>query len=347
MNPVARLHGVRLWLPRRVIVMLLIPAALLVVGTLGYYYIEDGWTLFDGLYMTVITLTTTGYGEVHELSTAGRTFTIFLSLGGVFSLFYAAAELIRSIVSGEVAEALGKQQMEQALRDLSNHVIVCGYGRMGKMVCHELSRDHVAFVVVDKAEPVLRDFKLPFGIPLVGDATADATLRQAGIDRARALVTVMASDAENVFTTLSARLLNQHLFIVARVESGDSELKLKRAGANRIVSPYQIGGSRVAQAILRPTVLDFIDLATATEHIELQMEETRVAPSSPLNGANLKDSRLRADLKVIIVAIKKAGGHMQFNPAPDTVIEAGDTLIAIGHKEQVLALDRLARPKER
>jgi voltage-gated potassium channel len=181
---------------------------------------------------------------------------------------------------------------------------------------------------------------------LVGDATADEVLRKAGIDRARGLVTVMASDADNVYATLSARLLRTDLFIVARVENAHSEQKLLRAGASRVVSPYQIGGARVAQAVLRPTVVDFIELATRTEHIELQMEESRIAAHSPLSGGNLRDSRLRVDLKIIIVAIKKKEGHMQFNPAPETVLEADDILVAIGHKEHLAQLEALANPTE-
>jgi voltage-gated potassium channel len=185
---------------------------------------------------------------------------------------------------------------------------------------------------------------MPHGVALVGDATADEVLKHAGIDRARALVTVMASDAANLYTTMSARLLNAKLFIVARVEASQAEQKLLRAGANRVVSPYQIGGSRVAQAVLRPTVVDFIELATRAEHIELQLEETQIHPKSPLAGNNLKDSRLRSELKIIIVAIKKSAGHMLFNPAPDTLLEAGDILLAIGHKDQLQQLETLANP---
>src|SRR5207302_5399931 len=185
-----------------------------------------------------------------------------------------------------------------------------GYGRMGKLVCQEFSSAGLHFVVIDRHSQVLEEFSLPHGFPLHGDATSDEILKKAGIDRARALVTVAASDADNLYITMSARLLSEKLYIVARVEEPGSEQKLARAGANRVVSPYQIGGSRVAQAVLRPTVVDFIELATRTEHIDLQLEETNVAAGSPLAGASLKDSRLRADLKVIIVAIKKKGGHM-------------------------------------
>jgi voltage-gated potassium channel len=336
--------------PRRLVILIVVPILLVLVGTFGYYFIENHyagtqrWSLLDALYMTAITFSTIGYGEVHPLSDPGKVFTILLILGGVFTFVYTATEIIRTVISGEVAEMLGKQQHERALADIGNHIIVCGFGRMGKLVCSEFSRDKVPFVVVDVSEDAMRDFALAHGLTLVGDATADEVLKHAGIERARALVTVMASDADNLFTTLSARLLRPDLFIVARVEAAGSEAKLLRAGANRVVSPYQIGGTRVAQAVLRPTVVDFIELATRTEHIDLQLEETRVAPSSSLAGCTLKDSRVRTDLKIIIVAIKKKGGHMQFNPAPEMVLEPGDTLVAIGHKEQLTQLERLANP---
>ena len=350
MTPPERPAGWRPWLPRRLVFLMLMPALLVILGTTGYYLIENRWSethewsLFDALYMTVITLTTTGYGEVHPLSTPGRVFTIFLSLGGIFAIFYVGTEVIRSVVSGELGQLLGKRQMERALAQVHDHVIVCGYGRMGRRVCEEFSHDKVPFVIIDRSEAVLGDFQMPHGLHLVGDATSDEVLRRAGIDRARGLVTVMGDDADNVFATLSARLLNAQVFIVARVESAESEQKLVRAGANRVVSPYELGGSRLAQAVLRPTVVDFIELATGSEHIELQIEEMRVADRSPLVGSNLRDSRLRADLKVIIVAIKRKGGRMAFNPAPDTVLEADDTLVAIGHREHLLKVEALANP---
>jgi voltage-gated potassium channel len=336
--------------PRRIIVLVIVLILLVLAGTFGYYFIENhysddkNWTLLDALYMTVITLSTIGYGEVHVLSDAGKVFTILLILGGAFTFVYTASEIVRTVVSGEVAEVLGMQQRERALAEIKNHIIVCGYGRMGKLVCREFSRDEVPFVLVDISETALRDFELPHGLVLPGDATSDEILKRAGIDRARALVTVMASDADNLFTTLSARLLRSDLFIVARVEAAGSEAKLLRAGANRVVSPYQIGGTRVAQAVLRPTVVDFIELATGTEHIDLQLEEARLGPASPLAGSTLKDSRLRSDLKVIIVAIKRASGHMQYNPAPETVLAPGDTLVAIGHRDQLIQLEALANP---
>jgi voltage-gated potassium channel len=328
--------------PRRYLLLLLVPFVLVAAGTLGYWLIE-GWTPFDALYMTVITLTTVGYGETHPLSTAGRAFTIVLLLGGVFVLLFAATEVIRAVVSGEVQAALGKQLMERNLAELKDHIIICGYGRMGRAVAKEFSVAGEPFVIVDRDEAALKDFDLPHGLALPGDATFDDTLRKAGVPRARALVTVTASDADNLYITLSARLLNDKVFIVARTDTHPAEQKLIRAGANRVVSPHATGGFRVAQAVLRPTVVDFIELATRTEHLELQIEESQVAPNSPLVGANLRDSRLRQDRGIIIVAMKKASGEMVYNPPAEAVMEAGDILITLGHRKQVDRLDALAQ----
>jgi voltage-gated potassium channel len=327
---------------RRLLIIVLVPTLLVLVGTLGYYTLEEKYSLFDSLYMTVITLTTVGYGEVHELSMRGRLFTIFLLLGGVFSLFYTASELVRIVISGEVQELLGRRLMERNLAGLNRHLIICGYGRMGRLVCQEFSKQGVPFVIIDRRPEALADFDLRHGIPLVGDATADEVLQRAGVDRARALVTVAPSDADNLYITMTARLLNDKLFIVARSEGEPAENKLRRAGANRVVSPYAIGGFRVAQAVLRPAVVDFLELATRTEHLDLQIEETCIVAGSRLDGRTLLDSKLRQDLGVIIVAIKKEQGHMLFNPPGDALMQVGDTLIALGQRQQLDQLAELA-----
>jgi voltage-gated potassium channel len=322
---------------RRYLAVLSVPVVLVVLGTLGYRIVE-GWQLFDALYMTVITITTVGFLEVQPLSPAGRTFTMTLALGGVFTMFYAASELIRVVVSGEVRSALGRQRMERSLADLKNHLVVCGFGRMGHLACQEFSGLGLPFVVIDRDPALLRGFAMPHGIGLVGDATSDELLRRAGVERARGLVTAAASDADNLYITMSARFLNDKLFIVARAEGEGAEKKLLRAGANRVVSPYAIGGQRVAQAVLRPAVMDFIELATSSQHMELQIEEAEIRPGSRLAGTSLKDSAIRQDLGIIIVAIKKPDGRMVFNPEGSVVIEPGDRLITLGHRQQ---LDRL------
>ena len=296
--------------------------------------------------MTVITLTTVGYEEVHPpLSMAGRVFTVILLLVGVLTFFYTVTELVRIVISGEVQELLGRRRMARNLAEMKNHLIICGYGRMGRHVCHEFSQRGLPFVIIDRRAEALRDFKLSHGIALEGDATTDEILKLAGVARARALVTVAASDADNLFITLSARLLNDKLFIVARAEGELAEQKLRRAGASRVVTPYAIGGAKVAMAVLRPAVVDFIELATGTEHLDLQIEETLIQPRSALAGVTLQASRLRTDLGVIVVAIKKADGHLMANPSGDAVMEPGDTLIALGARQSLDRVEALAAGK--
>ncbi|MGE5125740.1 MAG: potassium channel family protein [Betaproteobacteria bacterium] len=326
----------------RLLVPLLVVAALLVVGSTGYRLIE-GWPFLDALYMTVITITTVGFLEVRPLGSAGRLFTMALALGGVFTAFYAAMEFIRVMVTGEIRAVLGRQRMESRLEKLSGHLVICGFGRMGRLVAEEFSSAGLDFVVIDREPKALEGFELAHGIPLVGDATADDVLRRAGVARARALVTAAASDADNLFVTLSARLLSDDLVIVARAEGEGAEVKLRRAGANRVVSPYNIGGHRVAQAVLRPNAMDFIELATRSGHLELQIEEIEIRPASPLVGRSIKASPIRSELGIIIVAIKKPGAKMQFNPAPESLLEAGDLLITLGHRQQLDRLESMAR----
>jgi len=325
--------------PRRYFILILIPTVLMIGGTAGYYLLEDRYSLFDAFYMTVITLTTVGYEEVHPpLSPAGRVFTIVLLLVGVLTFFYTVTELVRVVISGEVQQLLGRRRMARSLAEMKNHMIICGYGRMGRRVCREFSQRGLPFVIIDRRTEVLRDFDLPHGIALEGDATSDEMLKRAGVERARALVTVAASDADNLFITLSARLLNDKLYIVARAEGELAEQKLRRAGASRVVTPYAIGGAKVAMAVLRPAVVDFIELATGTEHLDLQIEETLIQPGSKLSGVTLYASHLRQELGVIVVAIKKANGHLVANPPGDHIMTPGDTLIALGPRQ---GLDRV------
>jgi voltage-gated potassium channel len=324
----------------------LAPLALLAVGTLGYRVIE-GWAWFDALYMTVITLTTVGYGETHPLDVAGRAFTIALALGGIFTLFFTTAEVLRAVISGEIQDAFGRRRMEKKMASLQGHVIVCGYGRVGRQVCQDFSEAQVPFVAVDREGARLGDFDVAGGHPLVGDATLDEVLRLAGIDRARALVTVVTSDAENVFITMSARLLHPTIPIVARAEEASAVGKLQRAGATRVVSPHVIGGGRVVQAVLRPAVLDFIEVATRSEHLELQIEELPLRAGAAVDGATLAASGLRDRLGLIVVAIKQRSGHMIFNPPDSTSLGQGDIIIALGRRAELEQASRLASEARR
>ena len=321
-----------------------LPVVLIGIGAVGYHLLE-GWSLGDALYMTVITVSTVGFKEVGELSPAGRVFTMLLIMGGVSAVFYAGTEIIRTVLEGHLfGDMIRRQRMERSLAELSGHFIICGLGRMGHLVCTEFSSHRLPFVVIERDPALVEEFKVPFGIAVNGDATSDQALRRAGVDRARCLVTVVASDADNLYITMSARLLNENLYIVARSADEGAAEKLKRAGASRVVSPYVIGGHRVAQAVLRPAVVDFIELATRSEHLELQMEEVAIRQGSRLAGRDLKGSQIRQDFGIIIVAIKRADGRMVFNPAPDAILSEGDVLITLGHRQQLDRLELAAQP---
>ena len=321
-------------------ISLLILLVLVSLGTTGYMMIE-GWRFLDAFYMVVITLATVGFQEVHELSDAGRVFTILLIVVGVSVLGYTVGKLAQIMFEGEFQRFLGRKKVEKTIEELRDHYIVCGYGRIGSLICREFAAKPIPFVVVENNPEViakLTEDNVPF---LRGNATEDETLLKAGIKRAKGIVSVVTSDTENVYITLTARGLNPDLFILARSGESGSEIKLKRAGANKVISPYHIGGSRMAQAILRPNVVDFIEIATGREHLDLTMEEIFIPEKSNFIGQNLKDAGLRKDTGVIIVGIKKASGTMVFNPQSTTVIAARDTLIVLGQPASIAKLESL------
>lgn len=330
-------------IPRRVWAALLIPAMLLGIGTVGYRWIEgEHWSYFDGFYMTAITLTTIGYGETHELKTAGRVFTVILAYSGIFTLAYFASELVRSVVTGELKQTIGRKWVDDQLANLSGHLIVCGHGRMGRIVCAEIDRQKKWFVLIDKSAELLQGLSYHHCLPLSGDATNDELLRKAGIDRAKALVTVVGSDADNLYITLSARLLAPKLLIVARAEEEDAEVKLRKVGANKVISPYLAGGYRAVQAVLRPAVLHFMEMATRPEFLDLQIEEVKIAAESKLALQTLRHSRIHQDLGILIVGIMRPNAELIYNPPPDTVIEPDAVLIALGQRRHLDQLEKLA-----
>jgi voltage-gated potassium channel len=336
-------HYYRLSVARRVRRALLWPLLLQGIGTVGYPAIEgEPWTLFDGAYMTAITLATIGYGEVYPLSSAGRVFTIFLSYSGIFTLAYFGSELVRSVVTGELRDLLGRERMEEQLRTLSGHVVVCGIGRMGKIVCDELERERKKFVVIERNPVLFADWNYEYGIKLSGDATEDEMLRKAGVERAKALITSIASDADNLYVTLSARLLNPNLIIVARAEEEEAEAKLRKVGATKVISPYLAGGSRAVHAVFRPSVMQVMEMATRPEFIDLQMEEVIIREGSPLNGQTLKESRLAAEHGIMVAGILQPGGQLDYAPQGDAILRAGATVIALGQRKELALLERMA-----
>jgi voltage-gated potassium channel len=304
-------------------------ATLSAIGTTGYMTIT-GLGFTDALYMTVITLTTVGYREVAPLGPGGQYFTMALLVSGLGVVIYSATLVARDLIEGELQRGFGRRKVQRAIEKAGGHIVVCGYGRMGRMVCRELLAKPAEFVVVDRDGEALRLAEAEGHLCIAGDATEDAVLEAAGIARARGLVSALSTDADNVYVVLSARELNPNLLIVARAENDRSERKLIHAGATRVVSPYAIGGHRMAHALLRPTVLDVIDLATRSHGLELQIEEVEVTAGSFCDGVSLGATGLREAAGLIVIALRKPDADTTFNPPPATPITAGDRLVLMG-----------------
>jgi voltage-gated potassium channel len=314
---------------------------IIAVGTAGYMVIE-GWSFLDSVYMTTITLATVGYREVQDLSPGGMIFTILLIIGGMSIFLYALTVGGRFLLEGEFRKIFWRKKLEKTIHRLKGHYIICGYGRMGKIVAKELREEGAPFVVIDNSPHVLEEENLPF---IQGDATHDSVLKEAGIEKAKGLIVVLDNDAENLYVVLSARGLNPSLLIVARAMEEDSERKLLRAGANQVVSPYHIGGVRMAQTVLKPTVVDFVEFATRSGNIELQLQEIEIHKGSSFVGSTLETCGIGRDLGVIIVAIKQATGDTRFNPTFRSVIQEGDKLIALGEMSKLKAVEEMAKSK--
>ncbi len=315
-------------------------ALLVSLGTGGYMVIE-GWRFLDALYMTVITLATVGFQEVHHLSDPGRVFTIALIVVGVSVLGYIVGKLAQIMFEGQLQRFIGRQKLQKRIDSLRDHYIICGYGRIGSLICREFAAKPLPFVVIENNPAIIEKLEEENYAFLRGNATEDETLLKAGIKRAKGLVSVVTSDTENVYITLTARGLNPGLYILARSGEPGSDLKLQRAGANKVVSPYHIGGSRMAHAILKPNVVDFIEIATGRGHYDLQMEEIFIPEQSPFSGRTLLDTGVRRETGVIIVGIKKKSGKMVFNPEPGSLIESMDTLIVLGESAAIAKLENL------
>ncbi len=301
----------------------------LLIGTAGYAVIE-GWKILDAIYMTVITITTVGYGEVRAVSPTGRVFTIALICMGMGIIAYTLGMVAQVMVELQVRSIFGRKKLGLKIKSIKNHYILCGYGRIGRIISQELKASRIPLLVIDSnpdSKQGLEQQDIPY---IIDDATSEDVLIEAGIERAKGLISVVLSDADNLFITMTARGLNPGLFILARAEEEKSHKKLLRAGANRVVLPYLIGGQKMAHTITKPAVTDFLELTIHDKDIELEMGELLVKDRSRLKGVTLADSGIRQEMNVIIVAIRKENGEMAFNPSSETRIETGDTLIALG-----------------
>lgn len=319
--------------------ILLLVVVLFLLGITGYSLIED-WSLLDSLYMTVITLSTTGYKEVYPLSEAGKVFTMILIIFGITIFLYALREFNLLLFEGKFFQ---DRKMQKKINQFENHYIICGYGRMGKKIAQELYKRKTPFVILEKElENPKQMEKYQY---IAGDATEDENLIKAGIQKAKGLVSVLSSDIANTFTTLSARGLNPSLKIIARAEDESSREKLLKAGADRVVLPYEIGGYRITQALLRPIVVDFIDEVFSRSDLGLGIEEVKIVEESKLVGKSIAESEIRSDFNTIIVGIYRDSGKLIYNPRSDTMIEKKDILIVIGEIKKLDKLQEKANEK--
>ncbi|MCC6990693.1 MAG: potassium channel protein [Acidobacteria bacterium] len=317
-----------------------------VLGTAGYMLIE-GWSFWDSAFMTIISVTTVGYGYVHPLTRAGEVWTTFVLLAGISTLFYTAFVLMALVVDGGLYRGFEQRRFARMLDELTNHFIICGYGRSGSTIAEEFRRQGVPCIVIERDPDKVHEIIAGGGMAVEADASREDVLKRVGIDRARGLIAAVSTDAENVYAVLTARVLRPDLFIIARVESEDAEPKLRRAGADRVISPYTLGAIQMAHTALRPAVVDFMRLATSSEHLDLSAEQIELAPGGPLIGRSIREAELRQRFGVIVVAIRRAEGHMEFNPSPDARLHAGDQLVLLGSTEKLRELDAVARPATR
>ncbi|MCB0114679.1 MAG: potassium channel protein [Caldilineaceae bacterium] len=326
---------------RRLIAVLMLFGGLLTFGTLGYMILE-GWAWYDAFYMTVITLSTVGFGEVRSLDQGGRIFTMILIVLGVGGAAYTFSTVADYIVAGELRGILRRRRMEQIIKQLQNHYIVCGYGRVGSQVVQELRQNQVSMVVIEANPDLSTEIEEMGIVSVIGNASEDAMLSQAGIERAAGLCACLPNDADNVFVTLTARTLNPHLTIIARANTQENERKLRIAGADHVINPYSISGHRMARQLIHPNVVEFMDVVMRRGQVEMRIEEIRVHAGSNLCNKSIAECDVRRRTGTNVLAIRRPSGQTQTVLSGDIVLTAGDTLIGLGTPEQLDALAALA-----
>ncbi len=310
----------------------------LCAGTLGFRIIE-GYPFFDAFYMTLITVSTVGYQELHPLTRAGRIFNSFVIFFGVSAMFFAVGAMTQTIIELQLQDRFGKRRRKRMIQKMNDHFIVCGFGRVGRNASYELQRSKAPFLVVDRSEERVERAMLAGMVAVVADATHDDSLREVGVLRARGLIAALPSDAENLFIILSAKTLNPKLTVVTRASEEGAGEKLRRAGADTVFAPYTMAGHRLAHALIRPHVVEFLDFATTDIGPRIMLEQVRVAPHTTFIAktiAQLMDGRASG---LILLAIRKSDTRMIFNPALTTKIEAGDVLIVMGERPSLKELD--------
>ena len=316
---------------------LAILSVITILGTIFYSLVED-YSLLEAFYMTIITISTTGFKEVRPLSDTGKVLTIFIIISGVIAIAYTGGKAAQLIIETQLFR---RKRMSKQLGKLKNHYIVCGYGRMGREVCDTLVDNNELFVVIDSDQERIDELIEKGFLFIHGDGANDDTLIEAGIEKAKGLAAVVKSDAENIFITLSARELNKDLFVVARAIEERTESKLQKAGADRVVKPYELGGKRIVHLLLRPGVTDFIEGVARKKGMNINLEEILINDPCPLVGKTLAESPLRRELNVMVIAIYKSNGSFIYNPQSIEKIETGDKLIVIAETENLAKLNNM------
>ena len=306
------------------------------IGAAGFYFIE-GFSPLDSIYLATETVTTVGYGDLTPKTTTGRVFAIFFMLIGAGTVLYALTSLVQTLFQAELIEMLDSRRKIKEMEKLHDHYIVCGAGRVGKRIIRSLQKQNIPFVVIEREQHKAAPVAAYCEYVITGDATLEDTLKRAGVERAKGLASCLADDAANVYVVLTARGLNGQMHIVARAVEEEAEPKLIRAGANRVVAPTIIGSQSMARALLKPTVADFMDSIVA-ETLDLVFEEVAIKTGSAYAGKCLKETNIRAELNLVIVAIRRKSGEMIFQPSGEDCIEENDLLIVIGRAESVVKL---------
>jgi voltage-gated potassium channel len=309
-------------------------------GTIGFHLI-DHYPVFDAFYMTLTTMTTVGYMEIHPLSRAGRIFNSFVIVFGVTTIFSAIGAMTQTIIELEFGDVIGRRRTKRMIDKLKDHFIICGFGRVGRGAANELQHAGAPFVVVDINPDRVERAMTAGMLAVAADSTRDETLREVGVERARGLVAALATDADNLFVLLSAKGLNPKIYAAARAAEESAEEKMRRAGADAVFAPYAITGHRLAQSLLRPHVVQFLDFTTKDVGEDIAIEQVRVAESSEMVSRTIKDMQLRKEVGVIVLAIRKSDGRMMFNPPAETAVEGGDTLIVMGRPANLRTLENL------
>ena len=327
---------------QRLLPALLLLLTVIFVGIIGYIVIEE-WTPLDAIYMVVTTIFTVGFQEVHPLSQTGRIFTLFIIFGGVGSAIYAAGQAVEIIVEGEMSGYRKRRRMNKIIRDMKDHYIICGFGRVGHQVAQVFEASRIPFVVIDSKKETLEELEAKNIASIIGDATSNNILEDAGILHARGLVACSDSDVANVYVTLSARVLNPKLNIVARAGFKDTEKKLHMAGANRVISPYFISGVRMAALATRPVACDFLDLVTHGGQVDFSLFEITIPDRSPLLHKSVEEASITHTTGVSVLAVRKSDGSFELQPKAVSKIEKNDVIIVLGTQEQFEALEKMVR----